>query len=256
MAVLRPFRAWRAVPARIDPAALVPGGDEGSRDPRHLGAALRPGPAPAGEEAATRGRFVLAELRRAGLLARDEAPALYVLRLTTGPVTRVGFFAALRVDSLTSVAVAGAAVDGADAGADAGADGAGDHGGEHDVFAAGVAGDAVVVAYADRKGRVTRTLDTETDRDPDATFLLGGTTGELWVVDEPTAAARVTALVEGAEPKVVGGAPLWRLRAQQARPAAGVDDAAAFGLAFFVDDEHPLDEVPSGVVLLPLQGTL
>ena len=142
MAVIRPFRALRAVPTRIDPAALAIVGDDldalVAADPRSLARVLRPGAA--GEDGAVstmRARFLLGELLRAGLVARDATPALYVLRVFDGERARVGFFAAVGL--------------GVPAGADATA-------GElapavqASAFDADVAGDAVIVGYTDTSG--------------------------------------------------------------------------------------------------------
>jgi hypothetical protein len=250
MAVIRPFRALRAVPTRIDPAALAIVGDDldalVAADPRSLARVLRPGAA--GEDGAVstmRARFLLGELLRAGLVARDATPALYVLRVFDGERARVGFFAAVGL--------------GVPAGADATA-------GElapavqASAFDADVAGDAVIVGYTDKKGRVTRTLETETDRDPDIALRAHGRTWELWVVDEETAAARVTALVEQGGPRVLVGAGLLQTltarRGTTGHRADGEDVARDFGLGFFVDDETAIEAVPAGLVLLPLSGAL
>jgi hypothetical protein len=121
----------------------------------------------------------------------------------------------------------------------------------------------VVVGFSDKKGRVARSLETETDRDPDATFRSGARTFEFWVLDEETAAARVTALVEGASPRVLAGDTVLAAASNAARahatsglPSSAGDAAAGFCLGFFVDDEAPILDVPAGVVLLPLLGTL
>jgi hypothetical protein len=247
MAAIRPFRALRAKTARIDAGALIVDDEPMSAtspanaDPRSLARVLRVRNAPgdAADVATTRARFHLAELLRTGLLARDAMPALYALRVVDGESARTGFFAAARTDALT----------GADADADT----------DDTLVAGGVVGDAVVVGFSDKKGRVARALETETEREPDVSFRSGARSFELWVVDEENAAARVTALVESASPRVLGGA-LAALANARARAAsatgAGTDDASAFCLAFFVDDESPIAHVPAGVVLLPVQGAL
>jgi hypothetical protein len=249
MAAIRPFRALRAKPSRIDPGVIVvvAGAPTPADDPRSLARVLRPNDTGgAAEVATTRARFHLAELQRAGLLARDAAPALYVLRVVDGERARTGFFAAVRGDVLT---IAPGVVD----------DGAPGQGGA--TFDVGVVGDAVIVGFSDKKGRVARSLETETEREPDAAFRAGGRAFELWVLDEETAAARVTALVEAAAPRVLRGAQLLTAASAAARAhppdttsPPGATPAAGFCLGFFVDDEAPLLDVPAGIVLLPVSA--
>jgi hypothetical protein len=234
MALLRPFRALRADPARIDPGALVvhePVADAEVVDARNLRRVLRDDAVPAVAE--PRARFFLGELVRAGLLRRDDAPALYAMRVVRGDESCVGFFAAALLEGL---AVGAQPVD------------------ERSVHA-GVIGDAAIVSYTDKKGRVTRSLETEMDRNPDASFRLGDRIFELWVVNEETVAERVTALVEGGKPRITAGeSVLAALQARQRRDSASVtkdETARGLGLAFCVDDESVVPALPAGIVLLP-----
>ncbi len=250
MAAIRPFRAWRADPTRLDPGALAffahadngAGGDDDD-DPRTLRRALRAASEEDGRDdvVVTRARFHVAELMRAGLLRRDARPALYVLRHVDGEAVRVGFFAAVHLDGIVAEPPV--------AGADASPDG-------RIVAQAGVVGDAAVIGFTDKKGRVSRALETETDREPDVAFALGAHRLELWTIDDETSAERLTALVQAGEPRLRGGAgALATLRSTQ--PATRSDeDAAAFGLGFFVDDEQRFTPPPTGVVLLPRAGAL
>jgi hypothetical protein len=218
MSVLRPFRALRADASRIDPGALVfcdTDVDAASEDPRNLRHALRARPAAGDSEeaVATRARFRLAELVRAGLLRREPTAALYALRAVDGEQSMLGFFAAVH---RASSAVAGAT---------------------DPAFVDAVAiGDATTVAFTDKKGRVARSLETETEREPDVTVDRGGRSFSLWVIDDQTTTERVTALVEGGEPRVTSA-------------IAAVADG--FGLGFFVDAAQPSFPVPVGLVLLP-----
>jgi|GEM_PF-1626445 len=246
MAVIRPFRAWRADPTRLDPGALAFFGhvaDDGAVDPRTLRRALRAGPgdnAP-DEVVATRARFHIAELMRVALLRRDAKPALYVLRHVDGDAVRVGFFAAVRLDAFVIEPPApdvAARPDG------------------RIVAEAGVVGDAAVLGFTDKKGRVSRALETETDREPDVAFARGAHRLELWAVDDETSAERLTALVQAGDPRVRGGAAaLSTVRSIQSANRAE-EDAAAFGIGFFVDDEQDFTPPPSGIVLLPRAGPL
>lgn len=238
MAVVRPFRGLRAVPARVDPGALCAdrsgsgtgGGDDDAllaRDPRNVVGLLMS----KGNE--QRARFLISEQVRAGVIARDLLPALYVLKVQASEGVRTGFFAVVRADSLE-------VKDDADAAR------------TERLRGSGVAIEPVVVSYVDKKGRVARSLESETEREPDAAFELGGRPCELWAVDDDSAAARVTALVEGQSLTVTaGGSALSSQRA-----LVNNDDAAGFALAFFVDEESPVELVPIGVVLHALQGSL
>jgi hypothetical protein len=243
MPVVRPFRALRAAPARVDVGAVVVGSDDEAallaREPRNLVRVLR-ARAEEGvsvDGVATRARFHLAEFMRAGVFARDATPGVYVVRVVAADVARTGFFAAMRTGSIEGPGVV-------------------DDVTKPSACAAGVVGDAVVVAYTDRKGRVARALETETDRDPDVSFVVDGARFELWVVDDDSATARLTALVEGAAPRVIDGAGVLGLLHAAARQAPSPDDAASFALGYFVDDEHPAPALPAGIVLCPLQGSL
>jgi hypothetical protein len=239
MAVVRPFRAVRAVPARVDPGALsAPSVDVDedaaaallARDPRNVIALVK-----AGEE--VRAKFLLKEQLRAGEVARDELPALYVLKVQ-GESSRIGFFAVVRADSV-------------DVDADAPA------GRTDQLRGTGLGIEPVVVSYVDKKGRVARSLESETEREPDAAFELQGRPCELWAVDDDSATARVTALVEGQTLKVTSGASALSAQRSFFQASKGADDdAAAFALAFFVDEESPVDLVPVGVVLHALEGAL
>lgn len=224
MALVRPFRGLRAVASRVDPAALLAPVDIDddaarallAREPRNVvGLALHP---PA------RARFFVAEQLRAGVLVHDAVPALYVLKAQGGAV---GFFALVDAGSVSGVAD----VADDDAREDAG----------YDV-------DAAVLRYADKKGRIARSLESETEREPDAAFEFGGTHYELWAVDDDSAAARVTTLLESADVEVAhGAAHLARRRAK------GADDGASLALAFFVDQEDTAAVPPRGCVLAPRQ---
>ncbi len=256
MAVVRPFRGLRPVPARVDPGALVAPGvnvDDATalallaRDPRNVIGLVRGDPA--------RARFLVVEQLRAGVVARDALPSLYVLKVQTtskaasngdgDPASRIGFFAVVRADSID-----------VDADADDNATVDDDRDDRDDraarLTAAGVAVEPVVISYVDKKGRVARSLESETEREPDASFEHAGQACELWAVDDDSAAARVTALVEGATLRVtIGGGLLARQRG-----LVDEDRAKGFALAFFVDDESPVEAVPVGVVLHSLAGAL
>ncbi len=240
MAVVRPFRGVRPLQNRVDPGALVAGrnvDDDAAaallaRDPRNVVGLLKARPA--------RAKFLVQEQLRAGVVVRDALPSLYVLKVQ-GESVRMGFFAVVRADSID------ASADEADP-FDAGRDTAG----AARVKETGLAIEPCVIRYVDKKGRVARSLESETEREPDASFTFDGCACELWAVDDDSAAARVTALVEGADLTVDSG---HNALARQ-RGLVNEDSAAGFSLAFFVDDEAPVDSVPLGVVLHALDGTL
>lgn len=232
MAVVRPFRGLRPVPSRVDPGGFVAGTDvdeEGAkallaRDPRNVVGLLRSRPA--------RARFLVQEQLRAGVVARDALPSLYVLKVQGAETSRMGFFAVVRADSMSG--------------------GDEDSAGAARLKETGLVVEPVVVRYVDKKGRVARSLESETEREPDATFSVDGKACELWAVDDDSAAARVTALVEGAALTVAAGE---NALARQ-RGMVEEDNARGFALAFFVDDEAPVERVPLGVVLHSLEGPL
>lgn len=232
-AVVRPFRGLRPVPTRVDPGALVAdgagAGEAALRDPRNVAALL--------SADASRARFLVAEQLRSGVMSRDRLPSLYVLKLQAPEGPRTGFFAVVRADSVDVGDVGGDAVDAAAL---------------VRLKGFGVAIEPVVISYVDKKGRVARSLESETEREPDASFTWNQQACELWAVDDDSAAARVTALLEGAALTVKqGGSALARQRG-----LVSDDRASGFALAFFVDDEAPVARAPLGVVLHSIEGIL
>ncbi len=223
MAVVRPFRAVRPDPARVDLGSIVAAADISraaaatavGRDPRSLAQLLF-------VDEPRAAAFLLLDLQRAGVLVTDRAPSLTVVRVVADGQERTSFFAALRADSVD-------AVDAADRG---------------DVVMLDTGVAPIVVSFADKKGRISRAMEAETEREPDADFAVDGVTVEVWIVDDDSAAARLASLVEGAALTVVGGTDMLA-RAQQ-RAAQH-----PWALACFVDDEHPPGFVPVGVCLLP-----
>lgn len=230
MAVVRPFRAVRPDPARVDlgtivaDAALTRAALAGAldRDPRHLGQLLF-----VDDPRAT--AFAVIDLLRAGVLVKDTVPSLTVVRVAGDDGERTFFFGALRADSVElEVAVAPAAVD------------------VIDIVAA-----PVVVAFADKKGRIVRAMEAETEREPDAAFTVAGASVEVWVVDDDSAAARLASLVEGASLRIVGGADeLARHRAR------GTVEQPAWALGCFVDEELPAGFLPVGVCMVPASNAV
>lgn len=238
MAVVRAFRGVRPVPSRVDPGAVVAAvgvDDEAAaallaKDPRNVVGLLKARPA--------RAKFLVQEQLRAGVAVRDALPSLYVLKVQ-GESVRTGFFAVVRADSIE------APPDERDA----------DSAGAARLKESGLAIEPCVIRYVDKKGRVARSLESETEREPDASFTFVGQSCELWAVDDDSAAARVTALVEGAALSVdAGHAALARQRDLVDGDAD--DSAKGYALAFFVDHEAPVVGVPLGVVLHSLEGTL
>lgn len=226
MAAIRPFRALRPDPARASLATLVCVDDvDGAavevarrRDPRHLGLLLLPGAGDAVD-------FVVADLVRAGVVRRDDLPSLTVVRTLEAGVERTLLYGALRTDEAL-------AVDAAEAPTGA------------------VAAAPALVRFSDKKGRIARAIEAETEREPDAAFALGGASVELWVVDDESAAARISSLLEGA---TLAAVPRTQATWAAYR-ALGADDA--WGLACFVPEDDAGGAVPAGVCLLPLRGPL
>lgn len=213
MLVVRPFRAVRPAKDRVDLAALVADAAADvddravgvARDPRHLGQLLAPS---SPREAA----FIVQDMLRAGVLVRDRAPALTIVR------SRLD-------DEAAATCVLGAlrAGEGEPAAAVS-----------TDVIAA-----PIVVTFVDKKGRIARVVDNETEREPDAAFVLtaaaGKTAVEVWIVDDDSAAARLASLLENAEPST----------------ASPPSSSASWQLGCFVDVDEPRGPVPVGICLLP-----
>lgn len=216
MAVVRPFRALRLDPARVDPGAIVAdarASTPSSRDPRHISALVN---------AQTPGAiFPLLDQARAGVWRSDVDPSLTVMRIVDDGRERLVCFAAVRSDSLEGL--------------------------QSSTTTNPLPVDVVPaqVAFSDRKGRVLRAMDAETDRAADAAFQVGQTAIEVWVVDDDSAAARIAALLEGAE-----------LRVLQPAPASSLGEAPRWILACFVDDDAGLGFVPVGVCALVGAGAL
>lgn len=258
MMAVQPFRALRFRPNRIDMGvalAAVRGASSyvpRAADPRHVEQLLHvralPGDGPGGEW--RRARFRLAEWRRAGVVARDPLPSLYVVRAQEGAgQARLGMFCALATRPGLW----------------------GEHAPETSRVAAldglGVALDPVVVAVDD--ARLRRALSHAADREADVTWHDGGSQLELWCVDDETTVARIVAQLGSVTPRAetgVGGYEAharWAL--ERAPPTSDIQDdiveeagavAARFALAFVHVDESPWPRVPLGAAMLPLAGAL
>ncbi len=239
-ATVRAFRGLRFDPARVELGAVVGAPGAAARDPRHVRALLddAPGPGDGKDAPARRAKLKLAEWRRAGVLIRDDQPALYaVRRRDEDGEEAIGLFCAVGVDAVPPAT---------DAAREARLD-------------TGVAVEPVVASF--EEARVRRTVENAIDREADAAWKSGRTHFELWCLDEESTTARVATLLsqagidieENAEALAAQG-EWWR------RTARVVDDdrprAGAFALAFL----HPVDErwpeIPVGAALAPLRGTL
>lgn len=215
MALVEPFRALRYDPQRVDVSRVVAPPldfvDERKRaallerEPRNVVSLLAHDALRSVDENRARHALFTAELRRAGILVRDDAPAIYVVRETVrsatadgAPTWRVGFFA--RVTQTESGRVL-PHEETLDRPRDVGRD----------------VKEPLLLAFDDPGGRVMRTLRAETaERDPDLRAAAFGETVELFVVDDETACARVTALLEERELLIADGH--HRFRALAGRP--------------------------------------
>lgn len=252
MAVIRPFRALRPDPARASLGSLVCVDDVGreavatalARDPRHLGRLLV---VDASDVDAA--EFGVVDLVRAGVIRRDGLPSLTVARVLSDGAERTLLYAALRADdALTPVASADATAEDAAVIDDADADAAGGFG-DFSLRTPAVAVAPALVRFVDKKGRIGRAIEAETEREPDASFTLGGASVDVWIVDDESAAARISSLLEGSNLALVD-----RTRKAWAAYRAATNDPWA--LACFVDEEDSGDAVPAGLCLLPLWGPL
>jgi len=230
MAVVRPFRAVRPDPARVDLGTIV--ADAAltraalavalDRDPRHLGQLLF-----VDDPRAI--AFAVTDLLRAGVLVKDAVPSLTVVRVVGDDGERTFFFGALRADSVDVDSVAD----------------------EVDAAVPDIVAAPVVVAFADKKGRIVRAMEAETEREPDAAFTVAGAAIEVWVVDDDSAAARLASLVEGASLSVVAGAEV--LARQRAR---GTAEQPSWALGCFVDEDRPAGFLPVGVCMVPASNAV
>lgn len=247
MTTVRPFRALRYQPSKVDLGAVLAADAMGSSgasraDPRALPVLLDLG-ARDGDgagAAARRGRFRLAEWRRAGILARDTRPALYLARRREGDgVARTGVFCALAARS--------------------GALGAHASDARHaDILEAlQVAVHPVVCAVDDTRAR--RILGDGVDRDADVTWREGEAQLDLWCLDDDTSIARMVAALELAPLRVVDGGERfeahvrWQEARQPAARALGAPRAASgVALAFIHLEDQPWPRAPAGAVFLLL----
>ena len=270
MAVVRPFCALRPVADRIALDAFVCAAGISAeeakaavgRDPRSSAQLVQPSTS---TPAAL--RFQLAELLRARILVRDAQPSLTMVRVlagANGEAERAWLFGALRADSVEMASKtpaaneADAANDADDADRDVGAvaDPAADIG---DAEVLPVDAAPVVCRYDDKKGRIARAVEAETEREPDASFAHAGRHVDVWIIDDESVTARITSLLEASSLEILSGA--HRVAARQERARAHVEqgaetDARAFALACFVDDDQGTDDVLAGLALFPRQGTV
>ncbi len=215
MPVVRPFRALRIDPKRAAVEQLVWRGDVAPSDvadTRHMSRVTAPEALP----------FLLVDLVRAGVVVRDALPSLTVVRITKDDTEHTHLYGALSVEDV---------------------DGDASNSGGVDVVAV-----PAVVRYQDKKGRIGKALDNETDREPDCAFTYDGAQVEAWIVDDESVAARVTSLIEAGAPTIAAeGSPSFSaLRAQ----------GASFSLAVFVERDDDVTAPLAGLVLLSVRGAL
>jgi hypothetical protein len=216
MAVVRPFRALRLDPARVDPGVIVADVralGAASRDPRHISALVN-----AVDGAAL---FGLLDQARAGIWKSDVDPAVTVVRVVEGGEERLLCFAAVRSDSVEGLLTTSI-----------------ENQLPVDIVPA-------QLAFSDRKGRATRAMEAEIDRAPDASFALGAVSVEVWAVDDDSAAARIAALLEAGDVRVL-----------QPAPASVHQEPGRWVLACFVDGDAPQGAVPVGMCVLVGAGAL
>ena len=260
MTDVRAFRALRYRPERVGLGAVVAPPLEGldaaavsalvARDPRNVVrlARTREEPGDGVDAGLQRAAFLIAEWRRAGVLARDTRPAIYALRRPdVEGETRMGFYARVPVRGTGTLVV-----DDLPNGASGGAL----------LRALRTAVEPVVLSHDDDAGRVQRALAVELDREPDVVFSFVGVAHELWIVDDDTTLGRVAALLATAALRVVSGREAWAAHVSAALELSDVDDdaptAARHALAFIVGERSraAFTRVPMGTVLASLEGAL
>jgi hypothetical protein len=176
MPVVRPFRALRPDARRSALERLVCFADATPSaltaatraDPRHVGRLWRGGSAAA---------FVLVDLVRAGVVVLDARPTLTVVRATRDGTEHTHLYGALATDD-DDLAGPAVPVDAPPVG---------------DVVV-----EPVLIHYVDKRGRILKAIEAETEREPDASFALDGKQLEVWAVDDESAAARIAGLLEAA----------------------------------------------------------
>jgi hypothetical protein len=241
MVAIRPARFLRPDPARVALDWLVCHDDidaaaaarAKARDPRHLGRLLF--------ESSPAVDLAVVDMVRAGVLRRDALPALTVVR-QRGPTERTLVYAAVRGDAAFDIEPSAQS-------------------------SASYAAAPSLMRFIDKKGKVARAVEAETEREPDAVFVVAdaplsddaaftGSTSrgaavstEIWIVDDESATARISTLLEGTEISV-----LQRSRASWGQTVAR--GPAAWGLACFVGVDDDGGPVPVGLTVLPLRGPL
>ncbi|HEY4222216.1 MAG TPA: DUF1015 family protein [Myxococcota bacterium] len=242
MPSIRAFRGLRFVQNRVDYGAVV--APASPTDPRHVAHLLdATRKDDDGKDAPLRrARLRLAEWQRAGLLARDAQPAMYAVHRKSDDGEATGLFCALSVDAATAQPAT-----------------RGDDTREARLGALALAVEPVVATFTEP--RVKRTVDNAVDREADAAWRVGGTSYELWCVDEESTTARIATLLSQAPIAICANADA--LAAQAAwwkRTSGNIDDdrprAGAYALAFLHADDERWPEVPVGAALLPLRGML
>lgn len=230
MPAVRPFRALRPVPSRVALEQLVCFADAADdaveaaarADPRHLSRFSQPT-----SPSAQPGRsFLLLDMVRAGVVQRDAQPSLTVVRTTRGGEEHTHLYGAIDVEEGFAAAATSSNTPAGD-----------------------VVVVPVVVRFVDKKKRIVKAIEAETDREPDASFSLGGAQIEAWIVDDDSAAARIASLLEAATLSLddKSGARWGALVA-----AGAAQTVACFGLAPDGDDVAPI----SGLAMLALKGPL
>jgi hypothetical protein len=241
MAVIRPFRFLRPDPTRVALDALVCDDDiepaaalrARTRDPRHASRLLF--------ETGDGIDLVVADQVRAGVWRHDERPAITVVRQQRD-VERLLVYAAMRADAAFDVEPMSQA---------------------NQSYAAAPA----LFRFVDKKGRIARAVEAETEREPDAVVSIAAMAShndiavdaprpavaallnEVWVVDDESAVARIASLLESAELSLVD-----RSRAEWGRARAR--GPASWGFACFVGVDDDGSAVPVGLSMLPLRGAL
>ena len=248
---VRAFRGLRFVPSRVELASVIAWGPA-SGDPRHVGRLLddHQGDGDGKDAPVRRARLRLADWQRAGVMKRDEQPAMYAVRRRDDDgESAIGLFCAVSVEGGVDVSVERSAVESAVDPARA-----------RQLEGLGVSIEPVVAGFDE--ARVKRTLENAVDREADATWKIGSTSFELWCLDEESTTARIATLLSQAPITLGKNAAALAAHAawwQRASGGASDDDrprAGAFALAFLHPIDEPWSDVPVGAALAPLMGTL
>ena len=226
--VIEPFRGWRFDEEKVDLSRVIvpPPGVLKVVDPRNARELTEPeveGDDPTFARRALRQSLFLGAWQKAGVIDRDEEPALYFLRgeRSDGSVVNNGFFSRV----LASAPVSLLAPEPSRVAWE-----------RERAAAFAVEPELVVLGHDDDEGEVARLFRGELDREGDLRFDDLGVGWELWVVDDETTIARVQARMREQRLSILSGT-------ERVAAAAEVDGHVLAFITSFKDISSTLNPV-------------